>query len=170
MGTGGRHRPQGHAPPAAPPDRRLQPPRRRIARHREPIEDRVRRGGAFGSPLTPGARVSGAPAPFSRRHIGAHRFRVTADGARSGQPTPEGAHRDGVTFVLMALVGREDVVGGETTVHDLGKQPLAPFTLTEPREPVPVNGERVFHGVSPVLQDGPSCRTTRPTPAVGTSW
>lgn len=127
-----------------------------IARHREPIEDRIRRGGAFGSLLTPGTRVSGAPAPFSRRHIEARRFRVTADGARSGQPTPEGAHRDGVTFVLMALAGRDDVVGGETTGHDLGKQPLASFP---PRSRVSRSSSTANASST---ASAPPCRTTRP--------
>ena len=127
-----------------------------IARHYEPIEDRIRKGGTFDSLLTLGARVSGALAPFSRWHIEAHQFRITADGTQNGQPTPEGVHRDGVTFVLMALVDRDNVTGGESTVYGVEKQPLNSFTLTEPRELVFVNDERVFHGVSPVLQDDSS--------------
>ena len=54
-----------------------------IARHYEPVEDRIRKGGTFDSLLTLGARVSGALAPFSRRHIEAHQFRITATASPS---------------------------------------------------------------------------------------
>ena len=44
--------------------------------------------------------------------VEAHQFRIdTTDGI--GRPTPEGAHRDGVDFVAVLLVGREGIKGGE---------------------------------------------------------
>ena len=48
-------------------------------------------------------------------YVEAHQFRIdTTDGI--GRPTPEGAHRDGVDFVAVVLVGREGIKGGETRV------------------------------------------------------
>ncbi|MEU1804706.1 2OG-Fe dioxygenase family protein [Streptomyces sp. NPDC019937] len=76
-------------------------------------------------------------------------------------PRQLAAHAAGHLFVLMALVDRDNVTGGESTVYSVEKQPLTSFTLTEPRELVFVNDERVFHGVSPVLQDDSSCPVHR---------
>lgn len=43
-------------------------------------------------------------------YVEAHQFRIdTTDGI--GRPTPEGAHRDGVDFVAVVLVGREGIKG-----------------------------------------------------------
>ena len=33
-------------------------------------------------------------------------------------PTPEGVHRDGVTLVSSLLVGRQNAVGGASSVYD----------------------------------------------------
>ena len=43
------------------------------------------------------------PVPW---HVEMHQFRIEADKDRSGMPTPEGAHRDGVDWVCVLLVDR----------------------------------------------------------------
>lgn len=49
-------------------------------------------------------------------YVEAHAFRIdTSDGI--GRPTPEGAHRDGVDFVAVLLVGREGHPGRDTGVR-----------------------------------------------------
>ena len=85
-----------------------------------------------------------------------HQFRIeaTADGA--GQPTPEGAHRDGVDWVLVMLLARDNIASGVTTISDLDRKPLGSFTLTEPLDSAIVNDARVFHGVTAVEPLDPS--------------
>ena len=68
----------------------------------------------------------------------------------SGKPTPEGLHRDGVDWVMVLLVRRQNVVSGETSIHDLQKNLLGSFTLAEPMEAALVDDDRVYHGVTPV--------------------
>ena len=64
-------------------------------------------------------------------YVEAHQFRIdTTDGI--GRPTPEGAHRDGVDFVVVALVDRSGVKGGETRVFDATGPAGTRFTMTEP--------------------------------------
>ena len=81
--------------------------------------------------------------------IEAHQFRIEASAEAAGLPTPEGMHRDGVDFVLVLLVARENVQEGITQVAIDGLT-LASFTLAEPMEAVLLNDRRVSHGVTAI--------------------
>lgn len=64
-------------------------------------------------------------------YVEAHQFRIdTTDGI--GRPTPEGAHRDGVDFVAVFLVGRHGIKGGETRVFEAAGPNGQRFTLAAP--------------------------------------
>jgi hypothetical protein len=97
--------------------------------------------------------VAGAAPPW---HIEAHQFRIEARSGESGQPTPEGMHRDGVDYVLVLLIRRHNIVRGETSVHDLSGRMLGSFTLTEPFDAALVDDARVMHGVTPVAPLDPA--------------
>lgn len=88
--------------------------------------------------------------PDADWHIELHQFRIEASEGTLGQPTPEGHHRDGVDFVLVLLVARENIASGTTTVHDSGHAELGSFTLTEPLDVALVDDHRVSHGVTAV--------------------
>lgn len=83
-------------------------------------------------------------------HVELHQFRIEARLDQVGQPTPEGPHRDGVDWVLVLLVARENVESGETSIHDLRKHLLGSFTLSEPLDAALVDDSRVYHGVTGV--------------------
>jgi hypothetical protein len=83
-------------------------------------------------------------------HVEIHQFRIEARPGAAGRPTPEGMHRDGVDWVLVLMVRRDNVAAGETTICDLAKQPLGSFTLTRPLDAALVDDSRVYHGVTPV--------------------
>ncbi len=89
-------------------------------------------------------------------HVELHQFRIEARGGEAGQPTPEGAHRDGVDWVMVLLVARENVAEGETTILGADRAPLGAFTLAEPLEAALVDDRRVFHGVTPVVPIDPT--------------
>jgi hypothetical protein len=95
------------------------------------------------------ALFSGLASAVSWR-VEVHQFRIEARAGVSGHPTPEGVHRDGVDFVLVLLVSRENIVSGTTTVFDPGGTALGSFTLTEPLDAALVDDHRVAHGVTPV--------------------
>lgn len=85
----------------------------------------------------------------SRWYVEAHPFRIdTTDGI--GRPTPEGAHRDGVDFVAVILVGREGVKGGETRVFEAQGPRGIRFTLSEPWSVMLLDDERVIHETTPI--------------------
>jgi hypothetical protein len=88
-------------------------------------------------------------------HVEVHQFRIEARAGAPGQPTPEGVHRDGVDFVLVLLVDRDNVVSGTTTVYDTTGQPLGSFTLSRPFDAALVDDHRVAHGVTPVVAKDP---------------
>ncbi len=94
------------------------------------------------------ATLRGSPAA-APCYVEAHPFRIdTTDGI--GRPTPEGAHRDGVDLVVVILVARLGIKGGETRVFDArGPQGLR-FTLTEPWSALLLDDERVIHESTPI--------------------
>jgi hypothetical protein len=79
----------------------------------------------------------------------AHQFRIdTTDGI--GRPTPEGAHRDGVNWVAVFLVGRHGIKGGETRVFDMDSPRGQRFTLSEPWSVLLLDDSRVIHETTPI--------------------
>jgi len=83
-------------------------------------------------------------------HVEVHQFRIEAQLGMRGLPTPEGLHRDGVDWVLVLLIARENIAEGVTTIYDLNKHPLGSFTLTAPLDAAFVDDSRVYHGVTAV--------------------
>lgn len=81
--------------------------------------------------------------------IEAHQFRIdTTDGI--GRPTPEGAHRDGVEFVAVLFIGRQQVKGGETRIFQAEGARGLRFTLTEPWTLLFLDDEKVIHESTPI--------------------
>lgn len=88
-------------------------------------------------------------------HAECHQFRIEARVGELGHPTPEGLHRDGVDWVLVTLVARENIAEGVTSIHDAARQLLGRFTLTQPFDSAFVDDSRVYHGVTPVVPIDP---------------
>jgi hypothetical protein len=94
----------------------------------------------------------GSSAHVDEWFIEAHQFRIdTTNGI--GRPTPEGAHRDGVDFVAVILVGRRDVRGGETHVFDATGPSGVRFTMQEPWSMLLMDDARVIHETTPIQPD-----------------
>ena len=99
----------------------------------------------------------GAPAPAIRHwHVEVHQFRIEARADEAGEPTPEGVHRDGVDYVLVLLIDRENIERGTTTIHAADRSLLGSFTLTHALDAALVDDARVFHGVTAVTPVDPS--------------
>jgi hypothetical protein len=89
-------------------------------------------------------------------HIEVHQFRIEATAGAAGEPTPEGSHRDGVDYVLVLLVDRENIASGTTTIHAPDGTALGEFTLARPFDSALIHDPRVFHGVTPVTPLDPA--------------
>ncbi len=116
----------------------------------EPVEEATLAQPAWSKLLLVLASLCGElHADTPRWHVEAHQFRIdTADGI--GRPTPEGAHRDGVDFVAVLLVGREDIIGGETRVFDVAGPDGQRFTLDAPWSLLFMEDARVIHESTPI--------------------
>jgi hypothetical protein len=165
MADGGRYRRRRHATFAAPaagpivrkPHRAhyqsldYNPLHGGIERWFEPVEEALGAGPSLTTILSFCRGSFGALAPaVAEWHVEVHQFRIEARPSEVGRPTPEGLHRDGVDYVLVLLVSRENIARGVTTIHGEGGGMLGTFTLTAPFDAAIVDDRRVAHGVTPV--------------------
>ncbi|UNS97310.1 2OG-Fe dioxygenase family protein [Streptomyces tubbatahanensis] len=79
-----------------------------------------------------------------------HPFRVVASADADGQPTPEGRHRDGVTLVTSLMIGRENAVGGQSTVTEPDGTRVLATTLHERGTLLLGDDRATWHEVDPV--------------------
>jgi len=79
-----------------------------------------------------------------------HQIRIVASPGKPGLPAPEGIHQDGTDFLTLHLVRRRNVVGGESTIYDLDRKPIACYTMREPLDSFILEDPRIMHGVTPV--------------------
>jgi len=164
MADGGRYRRRRHAVFAAQPGgailRQADQPHYQevnynalnggVARWFAPMTPEVAQGASLGTILSFCRSLFESMAPERAWHIELHQFRIEARRDEAGQPTPEGMHRDGVDYVLVLLINRVNIASGMTTVHDLERNLLGSFTLTQPLDAALVHDRRVYHGVTAV--------------------
>lgn len=53
-------------------------------------------------------------------HVNVHQWRVITDSQISGFSVPEGPHRDGHAFTMIAVLSRHNITGGETQLMPIG--------------------------------------------------
>ena len=126
-----------------------------------PIEDEVGACAPLVALLGLGRTMADALHGPQSWFVEAHQFRIEAAAGALGYPTPEGVHHDGVDFVLIAMIARTNLAGGETVIEDDAGNRLAQFVLQEPLDTAMVDDPRVKHGVTPVAPADPalpSCR------------
>lgn len=115
----------------------------------EPVTPAVSGSAAWRGLVSAIGELFAAVRPVERWYIEAHQFRIdTAHGI--GRPTPEGAHRDGVDFVALVLIGRSGVQGGETRVFDAHGASGVRFTMSEPWSMLLLDDARVIHETTPI--------------------
>lgn len=81
-------------------------------------------------------------------NIRLHPYRIVTNDYEQGKPTPEGRHRDGVDYIVMMMVHREEITGGVTRVSDnLNKTPFE-VQLTNPLDLIVGDDHQIMHEVS----------------------
>ncbi|AIW16905.1 2OG-Fe dioxygenase family protein [Vibrio tubiashii] len=83
-------------------------------------------------------------------NIRLHPYRIIADEAEQGEPTPEGLHRDGVTYIASLMINKINVSGGETTITDDKGNTLESLTLDKTFDVVLANDEKTMHEVTAI--------------------
>lgn len=115
----------------------------------EPVEASVAEHPVWQAVMRQLGQLLAQAKPVDRWFIEAHQFRVDTTGG-IGRPTPEGAHRDGVDFVAVLMLGRHQIKGGETRVFEAHGPRGVRFTLTEPWSTLLLDDERVIHESTPI--------------------
>jgi hypothetical protein len=170
MADGGRYRRRRHAAFAATPGGIARLPHQPhyqsrdynalnggIARWFDPVTAATEHSPAFQSILRTCQLVFDTLTPAVPRWlVETHQFRIEAQTGQAGQPTPEGMHRDGVDWVLVLMVRRENIASGQTTIHDLERHTLGSFTLAQAMDAAWVDDSRRYHGVTPVEPRDPA--------------
>src|SRR6516162_4497216 len=118
----------------------------------EPIEPAVVTAPAFRGLLVSLGELFAQLQPVSRWYLEAHQFRIDTAGG-IGRPTPEGAHRDGVDFVAVVLIGRHGVRGGETRVFEAEGSRGVRFTMLQPWSMLLMDDARVIHETTPLQSE-----------------
>ena len=116
----------------------------------DPVEAEIAQAAAWTQLISAFGQLFARVQPVARWYVEAHQFRIdTAGGV--GRPTPEGAHRDGVNFVVVMLVGRQGVKGGETRVFDANGPHGVRFLMQDALTSLLLDDARVIHETTPIL-------------------
>lgn len=134
-----------------------------VQRWFEPVADTI-----AAHPVTQGVIKTGldlfhplSPASDEPWHVELHQFRIEALAGEQGLPTPEGAHRDGVDWVIVMLVDRRNVDSGVTDIFAPDGASLGSFTLVAPGDAVFLDDRRVLHGVTAIRPLDPALPAIR---------
>ncbi|MFT4076094.1 MAG: 2OG-Fe dioxygenase family protein [Asticcacaulis sp.] len=121
-----------------------------VQRWFEPVTEKTASNPAFLALLDLCRDLFTADAHAANGRVEIHQFRIEPAPGETGQPTPEGMHRDGVDWVAVILVDRLNVGEGVTAICGPGRKPLGQFTLGTPLDAVFLDDHRVLHGVTPI--------------------
>ena len=118
----------------------------------EPVETPVANAPAWTDLIAGFGQLFAQVQAVDKWFVEAHQFRIdTAGGV--GRPTPEGAHRDGVNFVVVLLVARRGVKGGKTRVFDANGPQGVRFVMRDPLTALLLDDARVIHETTPIFPD-----------------
>jgi hypothetical protein len=118
----------------------------------EPVEPQILAAPVWGKLVSGIGTLFARVHPIDRWYVEAHQFRIDTENG-IGRPTPEGAHRDGVDFVAVILVGRRHIKGGETRVFEAAGISGVRFTMQEPWSMLLMDDARVIHETTPIQPD-----------------
>ncbi|MEU8683760.1 2OG-Fe dioxygenase family protein [Streptomyces sp. NPDC048611] len=121
-----------------------------VERHFDPLTEEFAADPLLRSLLLSMAALFTAVDGTTAWNIKLHPYRITAGDDQTGQPAPEGRHRDGVTFITSLMIRRLNVEGGESAVFADSGEELLTTTLTHPGDLLVGDDRRTLHSVTPV--------------------
>ncbi|MGI5260383.1 2OG-Fe dioxygenase family protein [Streptomyces angustmyceticus] len=121
-----------------------------VERHFDPLTDEFAADPLLRALLRAMAAVFTAVEGTTDWNVKLHPYRITAGDDQTGQPAPEGRHRDGVTFITSLMINRVNVAGGESAVFTDSGEELLTTTLTDPGELLLGDDRRTLHSVTPL--------------------
>lgn len=94
-------------------------------------------------------------------NIRLHPYRIYTNSVSVGQPTPEGLHRDGVTYIASLMIKRLNIMGGRTTITDSNRVTLDEVMLDKPFDIVMSDDEKTMHQVTSIKPEQPGQKAYR---------
>lgn len=86
-------------------------------------------------------------------HINVHQLRVTVNAEFRGITVPEGPHRDGHEFNMIAIAGRHNVLGGETQLIDPVSREVVYRQVLSENQAILFDDERYVHYATDIVPD-----------------
>lgn len=124
-----------------------------ISRDLPPMSDEVRKNPVvhklIKNSLLAFIRYSGNTS--KRWDVAVHQFRIESKPGLTGNPTPEGIHKDGHTFISMHLINRTNVVGGMSEIYDKNKNKISEITMKNLLESILLDDMEMYHAATEVL-------------------
>ncbi|WP_273758851.1 2OG-Fe dioxygenase family protein [Bartonella sp. AU55XJBT] len=74
-----------------------------------------------------------------------HQFRIESKKGIQGNPTPEGIHKDGHTFISMHMIGRYNIEGGTSYIYDENRNKIKEIVLEENLESILLDDMEMYH-------------------------
>ena len=90
--------------------------------------------------------------------VNIHQVRILGGAGRTGEPAPEGSHRDGFAYISVHLVSRDVDHGGVTSATEDGGNIRATATLEAPLDAMYVDDRALLHYTSPIGADSRDAR------------
>lgn len=123
-----------------------------MVRNFAPIESYVANCDVLANLLNFGSHICGAISPLYDWEIEVHQFRILAQNT-GVSPTPEGVHQDGVDFLMVVLIERNNIKFGQTHIFDLEHNAIAQIMLKNPFDVLITNDLRAPFEVRPIERD-----------------
>ena len=122
-----------------------------IARHFDPLESSFVESqvlnGVLHMMVNIFNRIVATPSDWNVR---LHPYRILGSTEKAGKPTPEGLHRDGVTYIASLLIARHNVFGGRTSLTSNDTTPLTSLELKYPMDLLISDDAKTLHEVSEI--------------------
>ncbi len=91
-----------------------------------------------------------------------HQFRILASKDLKGLPTPEGIHTDGVSYIFILAINRENISGGESEIYTKDKNKIA-TTILNKGDCIYLDDTSIMHSVTSISSQNNSAEAFRDT-------
>ncbi len=79
-----------------------------------------------------------------------HQFRIEEKKGIQGNPTPEGIHKDGHTFISMHMISRHNIEGRASYIYDENRKKIKEIVLKGNLESILLDDMEMYHSASPI--------------------
>ncbi|MFI0480770.1 2OG-Fe dioxygenase family protein [Actinomadura sp. 9N215] len=120
-----------------------------VVRHFDPLTDAFDKDPLLEPLVRTLGEIISAAEGVRRWYVELHPVRIVTGNGQLGKPTPQGVHRDGVTYVATLVTRRTNITGGKSSVYTDDRECQQSLTL-QPGDFMTFDDRRMLHHVTPV--------------------